>query len=287
MFFIASKVLGFLAVPSNVLILIGIIGVILLATRWRRAGVALMGIGIVLLAIAGFSPLGNALILPLEDRFPPWDPGRGAPDGIVVLGGSVSAAISAWRHAPQLNESAERITTGAALARRYPKARLVFTGGSARLVFNEAKEGDYAEQLLLSLGIPRERLTIERRSRNTWENAVFTKALVKPKPGERWLLVTSAAHMPRAIGIFRKASFPVEAYPVDWRTRGPVDLAWPFYGESDGLARVDVAAHEWIGLAAYWISGRTSAFFPGPAPPISPASGPVNPAAAGRGDTRP
>jgi uncharacterized SAM-binding protein YcdF (DUF218 family) len=282
MFFLVSKVVGFIAVPSNDLILLGMLGLMLLATPLRRTGLAAMGVAIIALAIAGFSPLGNALMVPLEDRFPPWDTTRGAPDGIVVLGGAVSPDVSAYRHEPQLNEAAERITAAVALARRYPNARIVFTGGSGNLVFNRALEADYALQLLLQLGVPRDQVTIERHARDTWENAVFTKALVHPKPGERWLLVTSAAHMPRSIGIFRQVGFAVEAYPVDWRTRGPADLVHPFDAASGGLARTDHAAHEWVGLFAYWMSGRTSALFPAPSHGKA-----VNRAAAARADTPP
>ena len=107
---------------------------------------------------------------------------------------------------------------------RYPNARIVFTGGSANLISNDAKEADYAAEIFESLGIPKSRLIMERASRNTYENAEFTKELVAPKPGERWLLVTSAFHMPRSIGLFRKAGFAVEAYPVDWRVGGREDL---------------------------------------------------------------
>jgi uncharacterized SAM-binding protein YcdF (DUF218 family) len=88
--------------------------------------------------------------------------------------------------------------------------------------------------------------------------------MVAPKPGELWLLVTSAVHMPRAIGVFRKAGFDIEAYPVDWRTRGWSDAAEPFDQLSSGLARTDAATHEWVGLIAYWLSGRSSELLPGP-----------------------
>lgn len=105
---------------------------------------------------------------------------------------------------------------------------------------------------------------VEGQSRNTAENAVFTKRLLEPKSGDRWLLITSASHMPRSIGAFRAAGFDVEAYPVDWRTRGWSDASIPFYTLSDGLWRVDTAVHEWLGLLIYRLTGRTSELFPGP-----------------------
>lgn len=282
MFFILSKTVGFLAYPSNALALLALLGLGLFATRFRRAGVWLIGTSVVLLAIAGWSPLGNVLILPLEQRFPPWDASLGPPDGIIVLGGAVSPEVSADRNEPQLNEAAERLAAMVTLARQYPDARLVYSGGSGNLVYNEAMEADYALDLMVRLGVPRDRVQIERRSRNTAENASLTKALVQPKPGERWLLVTSAAHMPRAVGIFRAAGFPVEAFPVDWRTRGAGDLVRPFDRVSRGLPRVDTAAREWVGLVAYWLVGETSELFPGPEAPAS-----VNRGSEGPGDRRP
>jgi uncharacterized SAM-binding protein YcdF (DUF218 family) len=264
MFFVLSKVLGFFALPSNLIIAAGLIGLLLVPTRWTRVGRALAAGSLVLLGVVGLSPFGNLLLLPLEERFPPWNPAHGAPDGIIVLGGSIDPDLSRERGTPALNETAERLTEAVALARRYPAARVAFTGGNGSLVFGEGSEADFALALFADLGVPRERVLLEGRSRNTVENARFTKALVKPAPGERWLLVTSAYHMPRAIGAFRAAGFPVEAYPVDWRTRAGIAVALPFISVADGLKRTDTALREWIGLIAYRLSGRTSALFPGP-----------------------
>ena len=263
MFFPVSKILGFFTLPSNLLFLLELIGILLMATRFVRMGRVLLVLSVLLLAMAGLAPVGNALLLPLEQRFPAWDAARGASDGIVVLGGAISPDVSAARGKPALNESAERITAIAELARRFPDARIVFTSGSGRL-FGGANEADVAVGLFVSFGIARERISLEREARNTRENATLTKALVNPKPGERWLLVTSAHHMPRSVGTFRRAGFPVDAYPVDWRTRGTDDLFGPSGSFAAGLARTDTAMHEWAGLVVYWLTGRTSEFFPAP-----------------------
>ncbi len=265
MFFELSKIFGFFASPSNVVIALGLFGVLLMLTPFARAGRCLAVASLLLLAAIGFSPLGNALMLALEDRFPPWSNAGGAPDGVIVLGGALGPGMSAARGSPALDEAAERITVVADLARRFPAARIVYTGGSGALFDREGAEADFALPLLESFGIARERIVLENRSRNTVENAIFTRELVNPKAGERWLLVTSGYHMPRSIGIFRAASFPVEAYPVDWRTRGASDLSRPFGILADGLKRTDTATREWVGLVVYWLTGRTSALFPGPA----------------------
>jgi uncharacterized SAM-binding protein YcdF (DUF218 family) len=264
MFFPLSKILGFFTVPSNVLFVIAAAGALLAFTRFARAGRRLALVGVVLIGIAGFSPLGNMLIYPLEQRFPRWDASRGAPDGIIVLGGAIGPGMSDARGEPSLNESAERMTVLADLARRYPNARLVFSGGDGSLLGDTSSEAKHALPLFESFGIERSRIELEDKSRNTAENATFSKALVNPKPGERWLIVTSAHHMPRSIGCFRGASFEVEAYPVDWRTRGAADLMWPFGGLAAGLARTDVAVREWTGLLAYRLTGRIPELFPAP-----------------------
>jgi uncharacterized SAM-binding protein YcdF (DUF218 family) len=263
-FFVLSKTVGYLVMPSNLMMAIGLVGLVLLLTRFRRLASWLIVTSLVLMALVGYSPLGRILLLPLEQRFPPWDASRGAPDGIVVLGGAILPDVSVARGTVALNGSAERLTVTAELARRYPNARIIFTGGSASLDPKAPLEAPLAVKEFEALGVAHERITAEEQSRNTIENAVFSHLLANPKPGERWLLVTSASHMPRAIGAFRAAGFRVEAYPVNWRTTGRRDAAELFASFTEGLAMTDYAVHEWFGLAAYRLTGKTAEFFPGP-----------------------
>jgi uncharacterized SAM-binding protein YcdF (DUF218 family) len=263
LFFLLSKTLGNALAPVNFLVGLGVLGAILSATRLSSLGRGLMITAAVLLVVAAFSPAGRLLLYPLESRFPPWDAGQRAPDGIIVLGGSIDADVSLARDTPVVRRSPDRIIAAAALARQYPNARVVFTGGSPRLV-SDAREADYAAALFESLGVDKSRLIMERQSRNTHENAEFTKALVAPKPGERWVLVTSAFHMPRSIGLFRKAGFPVEAYPVDWWVGGRRDALSFTTLALGGLSRTDIAVREWFGLIAYRVTGRIDDLLPGP-----------------------
>ena len=264
MLFVISKTLGIMLLPTNFMIGLGLIGAILLATRFRRLGRGLMIVSLVLLAICAWSPLGKLLIYPLETRFPAWDASKGAPDGIIVLGGPIDADLSVIHGRAVISAAGDRIVTAAVLAHRYPNARLLYTGGSANLLSNDAKEADFAAELFEGLGIARSRLLMERSSRNTLENAEFSRAMVNPKPGERWLIVTSAFHMPRAVGLFRKAGFEVEAYPVDWKLGKGSDLFSFSNVAGDGLARTDPSVREWMGLVAYRLAGKTDALLPGP-----------------------
>ena len=266
MFFFLSKTLGVLLLPSNLLIGLGIAGLILLLTRFAALGRKLVVTSVLLLAICGFSPIGNWLLYPLEARFPQWKQTGAAPDGVVVLGGAIDVNMSTIYGVTVFGGSVDRIITAAGIARRYPDARILFSGRNTNLTGSDAsREADLSAALMETFGVSRSRFVLERQSRNTYENAKFAKALVSPKKGERWLLVTSAYHMPRSIGVFRKIGFEVEAYPADWRTAGRSSL--PMFSEFlvAGLTRVDTASREWLGLLAYWISGKTSEFFPGPA----------------------
>lgn len=264
MFFILSKIFEFLVTPLNLAILLGALGVALGVAGYTKSGRALAALAVLFLLLVGFSPLPELLAIPLESRFPPPPADAPAPDGIIVLGGSVDEGLSALHNSVAINESAERLTAPIALKRRYPSARLVFTGGSATLAGAAHTEAETVAQFWRETGLDQGDVVYEDQSRNTYENAIATRDLVKPKPGERWLLVTSAMHMPRAVGIFRRAGFLVVAYPVDYRATDGLQHWSPPRHASGNFQLAEAAVHEWLGLAAYWLTGKTDALFPAP-----------------------
>jgi uncharacterized SAM-binding protein YcdF (DUF218 family) len=140
----------------------------------------------------------------------------------------------------------------------------VFSGGSGALLGDIPPEAETARRVLEALGVERERLTLEAASRNTHENAIFSARLLKPQAGQRWLLVTSATHMPRAVGCFRKAGFDVVAWPVDYRTPPRLGIASFNNSLPQGLAGLDGIVREYLGLLVYYVTGRTDALVPGP-----------------------
>jgi uncharacterized SAM-binding protein YcdF (DUF218 family) len=279
MFFYLAKAVWFVLQPSTLIALLIGYGAILIWTGWARWGRRFVTVGAILLLVVGLSPLGNALILPLEDRFPRADLDQApAPTGIIILGGAEDRLVGSARKAPTLNEAGERLLEGAILAHKFPDAKIAFSGGDAGILYKSDSEAEGAATLLTQLGIARDRLILESDARDTYENAAVLKKELTAR-GEldltkRWLLITSAYHMPRSMGAFRQAGFWVEPWPVDYRTRGKADLARPFDKVSEGLRRVDVAMREWVGLVAYWLTGRTDALFPAPgegAPDCAPA----------------
>jgi len=268
MYFYISKTIGDLAVPSNFLLLILVCGFLLWRSRFKALGRRMIVTGAILFLIAGLTPLGTALLVPLENRFPPWDETQGPPTGIVVLGGVVNQHISLARNQISLDAAAGRLIAAVELQRRYPGLRIVFSGGNSNLIFKGRSESEFAARFLKNLGVPSDEIEVDDGARNTMENAVNAKKIAYPKPGERWLLVTSASHMPRAMGLFRAAGFPVEAYPVDYRTGGWRDVrTLPSLSLLGGFYRLDPSVHEWEGLIIDRLVGRSAVLFPGPAYP--------------------
>ena len=204
------------------------------------------------------------MIAPLEDRFPPPPADLPPPEGIIVLGGAIDDMASAARRQTVFDEGGERLTEAVILAKRYPQARIVYTGGSASLTGGTSTEALQARNFMVAMGVAPERVTIEDKSRNTDENARFTAAIVHPQPSQRWIIVTSAFHMPRAMGVFEKAGFHPIAYPVAFRTLGGEGDPRVVLDPAKNLQTLQLALHEWIGLAAYWASGRIDHLFPGP-----------------------
>lgn len=259
MLYVVSKVLQVVFDPGNLLLILLAVGVWRLASSRRRKSMTL----IVLVLLAGVAvsiePLAALPLVPLEDRFPVLHTLPDKVDGIILLGGAVDPERTAEYGQVALNPSAARVTETLRLARHYPAARIVLSGGLGGLLNEPITEAAATARLLTELGVTPNRLVLEDKSRTTHENAVFSKRIVDPKPGEVWILVTSADHMPRAVGCFRKIGWPVVADPVDFEAvrRLHISLA-------GGLDSVDTAAHEWLGLVFYRIAGWTDALFPSP-----------------------
>ncbi len=261
--FLIVKLAESTLLPSNLIVEIALLGLIALILRWRRTGVAFLASSSVLLALAGWSPFGPFALMTLENRFPQTRLTQ-PPAGIIMLGGAVNVHITADRGQPALNEAAERITATAVLARQYPGARILLSGGANDGVHSTATESSVAKDVVVGMGIKPERIETEEQSRTTYENAVRSLAIAKPQGTDRWLLVTSASHMPRAVASFRAVGFPVVPFPVDYRTRGQRDLFRPTESIAVGLSDLDLAVHEWLGLVGYRLLGRTRELFPSP-----------------------
>ena len=258
-----SKIGWWLFAPGNLVFLGLLIGTALIWTKWRGLGRVLVTAVTVSCTLIAVLPLSDWAVAPLEDRFP--QPAT-LPDritGIITLGGMVNPKLTKERRQVALMAGAERLTEFVALARRYPDAQLVFTGGSGSLRTPDLKEAPAARQFLVSLGFDAARVLFEDRSRNTYENATLTRKLVNPTPGDRWILITSALHMPRSVGVFRATGWNVIPYPVDYLTEGRRGFR-PRFDFQSGVSMLAIAAREWIALVVYRMVGRTAVLLPAP-----------------------
>lgn len=257
MFFVASKLLWPLVAPET-WIVIGLLLVLIANLRGRHGcagGAAILTLTLTV-TIALF-PVGELLLSQLERSFP-VDPTLSRIEGIIVLGGGEDASTTATWGQPQLNEAGERLTVALALARRFPQAHVVFTGGRGELRAPDSEdetEAKVAEQFFLEQGLGLDRLILEPNSRNTSENARMSFELVHPRDGDVWVLVTSAFHMPRAMLSFHRAGWlNVIPFPVDFRS-GPFKdrIGWEL---ANHLSLLNVAVKEYVGLLLYQFSGR-------------------------------
>jgi uncharacterized SAM-binding protein YcdF (DUF218 family) len=256
-----SKLGWLLLTPSNFALLLLLIGCAFLALSYAQLGRWCIGSGIVFLTLCTVLPVGTWLLLPLENRFKPTLPAT--VDGIIVLGGATQPSIAAARDTIAVNDAGERPLALAALAHRYPSARLVFSGGYGQLPRADVSEADVVRRIMTEVGVDPSRIQFEDRSRNTIENVVLSKTLVSPAKEETWVLVTSAFHMPRAMAVFSAQGWAVHPYPVDFRTTGETGVAWTSgLSMASRLAEVDLAVREYIGLVVYRLLRRTYRLMP-------------------------
>lgn len=265
--FWASKLFWAVADPATLLMLALLAGAVALWTSWRRVGRILVAGSMAVIVLLDLVPVGDWLMVSLENRFPRVTALPGRIDGIITLGGFGDQFTTVARGQPSVNSAIERLTEFMVLAEQHPEARLVVSGGSGDLLRQDVKESLVTRQIMAQWGFETSRVVFEEESRNTYENAVFSKQRVQPAAGERWVLITSALHMPRAVAVFRAAGWPVIPYPVDYVTDG--QGRWvPQFNLGVGLARLSGVAHEWAGLLAYRLMGRSNTLFPAADPQL-------------------
>ena len=252
MLFSVSKIVGLLIEPYNLAVSLVFVALALrLLRRWRRAQRVLVITAAALVLLFGFGPVANLLLYPLETAHarPPSLPSN--PGAVIMLGGFTREP----RDSPnfyEMTESADRFVEGVRLAHNFPKALLLITGGSSGVIDRYYKEGDVVGSLALEMGLPVSRVRVDSESRNTHENAVYTKRLLASVKGPR-ILITSAAHMPRAVACFEKAGVKVIPWPVDYRRTGSGPGSW--IPKPSSLMRSTAALHEYAGWLYYLLVG--------------------------------
>jgi len=247
--------------PGDLTLLLLAVGVVLSwFNRTKIAGIKLSTAALLIFLLIEYSPVARWMTAPLENRFAAVDNLPSHVDGLIVLGGAVDPSTTFIRKLPTLNAEAERMTEFIRLAKLYPQARLVFAGGAGSLDPQPAmSEADVARMFFVQQGLDPKRVIFEARSQNTFENVLFAKSMVHPRPNETWILISSAQDVPRCIAVFRKLQWKVIPRPVAYKSNS----------ENGGhlgsnLKSLDRSTHEWIGLLFYRLTGKSDELFPRP-----------------------
>lgn len=265
MFPYLTRIFWTMAQPVSLVALLLVLGLLLMWLKRRRLAAASVTVATLLLALCSFTSFAYVAIGPLENRFVrPAEPDR--IDGIVVLGGGMDSGVNRVRGGWELGRSGDRFVEALRLALRHPEARVLIAGGGSALMSGQEAEAVAGARFFTDFGIARERLLLEGESRNTEENAVNARAMAQPKPGETWLLVTSAFHMPRSVGLFRRAEFPVVPWPTDYLAASNEQFGISLDEIAENLVTSNMALREWLGLVGYYLTGRIDEPLPGPLP---------------------
>lgn len=268
-FFVVSKLVWLVISPDSLLVILLLSAFVLLRFKARPAfvqlGKSLFSVALIMILVIAFFPVGEWLLHPLEKRFKNNPPLPEQIDGVIVLSGAENGELTQRWQQIQVSRAADRLFHFMELMRRFPDAKHVFTGGSGRLVPEHKSSSDVAKILLADQGFDIESIIFEEAARNTFENAKLSKILVNPQEGERWVLITTAWHMPRSVGIFRQFDWEVIPYPVDYYTRTG-DLYRSHFSFAQNLSTLSMAVKEWIGLLAYYWTGKISELLPAALP---------------------
>ena len=259
-FWVISKIIWGVLAPETFFLILLIFGTGLLWTRLNKVAGLIITSSVIIIAMISILPFSTWILYPLENRFPIPSKLPEEVDGIIVLAGAENISVTAARAQPALYGGGERLTTFIWLSRLYPNAILLFSGGSGSLIDQKNKSGDTARQLFDQLGLKAERVQYESDSKNTAESALKAYQLVQPKPGQNWILVTSAFHMPRSVGLFRKVGWQIIPYPVDFSTTHSSSISFDLME----IGRFSQGLREWVGLVAYRMKGEMAKLFPGP-----------------------
>lgn len=261
LFFLSSKILWSILNPESLLLISLSIIIFLFVRRKDNIAKKLLYFTVSIFMVIGFLPIGSWLIYPLETHFPSHPKLPERVDGIILLGGSFITSTSQSWNKVQTNQYADRIHDFLALIHQYPTAKAIFTGGSANVTNQRHTEAYFAEQLFNRIGIKKNRIIYENKARNTFENVIYTKQIAQPQPEETWIVVSTAYHLPRAVGIFCKQNWNIIPYPADFHTN-PEELLAPSLNLSGNLQQLNEGIHEWLGLTAYYLTGKTNQWLP-------------------------
>ena len=252
-FFLFSKLFTIIIFPIPLIILIGIYYSFFKIQGFKNKFYTLQIVFLLWFFSSFF--FAQFLVLRLEEKFPPIDIESLPEQDVGILLGGMINPLPFYKNRVELLSSADRLTETFILYRKKKIKKILFTGGSGVLFATDTSEASFAKKYFLDLGVKEEDIIIEDKSRNTIENARFTKQILDEKKFKKILLITSAFHMPRSSQIFKKQEIEFTAFPVDYRAIGQ-GLNWEVFIPSVGaLETVTISIKEWVGILVYEYAG--------------------------------
>ena len=254
--FYIAKVFNYLLDPLYILSFFLLILIFLiLFTNFKKPTIFSAKFLLILFLFFGYTPLSNFLLNKIEDFIKPSKYPVQQLKGIVVLGGSFNSGLqSKERNEVSLNCSAERLTKVLEIYNKNPKILILFTGFSNEFKPQGWNESDMAKKFFLEQGVRLENLIFENKSRNTFENIIYSKDIIKTHKGT-WGLITTASHMPRSYFGFKRQGLVLEPISADYRT-GTSSIFWINFDIKKGLENWNIILREVVGISYYKITGK-------------------------------
>lgn len=260
--FLASKVFWLLAQPLSLIFLLLILGFVFGGVGLQRLARFFSGLAATLLFLTLFTSFGAVMLQVLENRIVRSASLPADLSCIIILGGAFENEVISGRGGMEFNQAVDRFVEGLRLAQAFPTAKILVSGGDGSFSGKYQGDAETSMAFFSTFGIAPERIIRESQSRTTFENADNTRSLLESSGLSDCALITSAFHMPRSVGLFRKLGIPVMPWPVDYRTSGQLSLGPDFSQPSLNAQLTTTAMREWTGLIAYYLSGRTHVLFP-------------------------
>ena len=259
MSFYLSKILWLIVNPFNIFIFITLFTMFLYFINFRRLSLIIYLINFIFIALISFLPIGSYLTYIIEKEFHTNTKIPERVDGILILGGATNPLLFKEFDQISLNGSAERLVESVMIIRKFEKAKVIFSGGSGIVNRSDLGHSQVAKLFYKKMGVDINKIFFEDKSRNTHENIIYSKKIAKPKKNENWLLITSAFHMKRALLIAEKNNWKLIPYAVDFKNIKDFKLT-PNLNLLSNLNSFQSGLHEWLGLASYYLMGRTEKF---------------------------
>jgi len=257
MFFYLSKIFWTFFNPINLLVILLLIGIFFQLIR-KKIYKRIYQINLILFFLIVFFPTGTFLLWKLENTYPKQEIINNDIDGVLILGAGIDEFMTHEYKQMILNDRIERITESAKIIKKFPNAKIIYSGGNGTFSKPELGSDEVANIFYKQLGVNTDRIIFENKSRNTYENFIFSKKFIDTDE-EKWLLITSAYHMKRAMSVAKKLNLNLIPYPVDFTLQK--DFKWKFwYHKINFLYNMNnfqLASHEYIGLIVYYLTKKS------------------------------